>query len=301
MNINDIVVPECLPDSETVRTDICDYFWEIQRFDREVGDLVKILEKEKKLDETILVITGDNGMPFPRCKSNLYDLGTNVPLAIRWSNRIKGGRIVKDFISLQDLAPTILEAAGLKPPPEMTAHSFMDILATSKSGQIDPTRNRIFTGMERHAWVRKNGQGYPMRAIRTDEFLYILNFKPDRWPAGDPDGDEKNSPPGPYGDIDHSPSKSYMLEHQNSPEVKKIFELAFGKRPSEELYDLRQDPGQMNNIANNTEYAGVKAKLKDELITLLKTTKDPRVLGKGDVFDSYPYHGGGGKIPDIKK
>ncbi len=215
-----------------------------------------------------------------------------MPLAVRWPRRIKGGRVVEDFISLADLAPTFLEAAGLRPSAEMTAKSFLDVLTSGKSGRVDRKRDKVFTGKERHAYVREDGLGYPMRAIRTHEFLYIRNFKPDRWPAGDPVEVGFRDPPRPYGDIDSSPSKTYMMEHRDDPDVRGLFELAFGKRSAEELYDLRKDPSQLNNLAGQAEYAAVKSKLAAALMAELKATKDPRVLGRADAFDKYPYYGG---------
>ncbi|MHC4173138.1 MAG: sulfatase family protein [Planctomycetota bacterium] len=295
MKLQDVEVPACFPDSEVVRMDICDYYWEVERFDREVGELLKSLEVSGELDDMLVVISGDNGMPFPRCKSNLYDLGTNVPLAVRWPAAVKGGRVVEDFISLADLAPTFLEAAGLRPSTEMTARSFLDVLASGKSGRVDRKRDKVFTGKERHAYVRKDGLGYPMRAIRTHEFLYIRNFKPDRWPAGDPEEVGFRDPPRPYGDIDGSPSKTYMMEHRDDPDVRGLFGLAFGKRPAEELYDLRKEPSQLNNLADQAKYAAVKSRLAATLMAKLRATKDPRVLGKGDAFDTYPYYGGMGR------
>jgi len=301
MKLEDVEVPACLPDSEEVRTDICDYFWEVQRFDREVGELLKVLEENGELENTLVVISGDNGMPFPRCKSNLYDLGTNVPLAVRWPARVKGDRVVEDFISLSDLAPTFLEAAGLKPTPGMTAKSFLNVLTSAKSGRVDPKRDHVLTGKERHVPCQQTGMaGYPMRAIRTHDFLYIRNFKPDRWPAGAPKGYDQptkivvSRPLGThygYADVNAAPAKSYMLKYRDDPKVKKLFELGFGKRPAEELYDLRKDPAELNNVADRPEYAKVKSKLADDLMAELKVTKDPRVLGKGDAFDKYPYYG----------
>lgn len=293
MDPDRVQVPACLPDSEVVRKDICDYYWEVQRFDREVGELVGTLRKKGELDNTLVVITGDNGLPFPRCKSNLYDLGTNVPLAVRWPTEVKGGRVVEDFISLQDLAPTFLEAAGLNPTAEMTGRSFLDILTSDKAGRVDPKRDHVLTGKERHAWVRKGGLGYPCRAIRTHDFLYVRNFKPERWPAGDPvDGGEPYYSSRAYGDIDNSPTKTYMMEHQNDPRVRRLFELAFRERPAEELYDLQQDPDQLNNVANVPSYAETRKALAAALAEELKATGDPRVLGNGDVFDRYRYYGG---------
>ena len=249
------------------------------------------------------LISGDNGMPFPRCKSNLYDLGTKVPLAVRWPAAVKGGRVVEDFISLSDLAPTFLEAAGLKSTTEMTARSFLNVLTSGKSGRVDRKRDHVLTGKERHVPYQETGSGgYPMRAIRTHDFLYIRNFKPDRWPAGHAKGYAQptnivvSRPLGThygYGDCDASPTKSYMLKYRDEPEVARLFELAFGKRPAEELYDLRKDPGQLNNVAGQPEYTKIKSKLAAALMAELKATKDPRVLGRGDLFDKYPYYGGG--------
>ena len=301
MKLEDVQVPACMPDSETVRTDICDYYWEVQRFDTEVGELLKILDADGELDNTLVVISGDNGMPFPRCKSNLYDMGTNVPLAVRWPAVVKGGRVVRDFISLADLAPTFLEAAGLEPTAQMTARSFLDILTSGKSGRVDRKRNHVLTGKERHVVCQETGTGgYPMRAIRTHDYLYIRNFKPERWPAGAPKGYAESieidvtRPRGTffgYGDVDAAPTKSYMLKHRDDPKVRELFELGFAERPAEELYDLAKDPDQLNNVADKPEYVRTKKRLADLLMAQLRATEDPRVLGKGDAFDNYPYYG----------
>ena len=106
IKLSEVKVPACLPDNETVRSDVADYLWEVQRFDREVGEIMARLEAMGELDNTIVVVSGDNGMPFPRCKATLYDQGTRVPLAIRWGAKVKADRTVTDFVSLCDLAPT---------------------------------------------------------------------------------------------------------------------------------------------------------------------------------------------------
>jgi hypothetical protein len=152
-----------------------------------------------------------------------------MPLAIQWPAHVKGGRALEDFVSHTDLAPTILEAAGLKSPPELTGRSLFPLLTSEKSGQVDPMRDKVFLGRERHASVRASNVGYPIRAIRTKDFLYLRNFEPDRWPAGDPPI---------YGDMDQhldiagSPSKQAVVEHGGKPDVKRLFELSFGKRPA---------------------------------------------------------------------
>ena len=286
-DLTGVDLPSIFPDHDSVRIDMLDYFTEIEWFDRHLQKMVDLLEEMGELDNTLIIVTSDNGMPFPRCKSNLYDQGTNMPLAIRWGKRIASNRVVDDFISLTDLAPTILEAAGIAVPEEMTGKSMLPLLFSTKSGWIEESRDHVLTGKERHAWVRKNGLGYPMRAIRTNDFLYIRNFKPERWPAGDPDGFEQFDPSTPFGDIDHSPTKQYMMDHQN--DFQEQFALSFGKRPEEELYDLRADPDQVHNVAREPNYQEIKKQLDNKLINELVRTGDPRVLGNGDLFDKMPY------------
>ena len=281
--LEDVAVPPFLPDAAEVRSDILDYYVEVERFDRGVGEMLKLLRERGVLDNTMVVITSDNGMPFPRAKANLYDYGTRLPLAISWPARVRGGRVVDDFISFADFAPTFLEAAGLEPPSAMTGRSFLPLLTSGKAGHIEPDRDTVFTGRERHAFCRKGGLGYPCRAIRTEHFLYVRNFEPDRWPAGDPEV---------YGDIDGSPTKNFMMEHRDANNVAPLFRLAFNKRPAEELYDLEKDPAQMKNVAALPEYAEAKKKLRAQLDRWMKDVGDPRAFGRGSEWDRQPYYGG---------
>jgi N-sulfoglucosamine sulfohydrolase len=289
MDLKKIRRPACLPDHEIVRTDVADYYWEVQRFDREVGEALALLEKTGERDNTVIVVTGDHGMPFPRGKSNLYDLGTRVPLALRWGAKVKGGRTVDDFVSLTDLAPTFLEAAGIKSPPDMTGRSLQPLLAT---GQPDLKRDHIVFGKERHVPSQEKGNmsGYPSRALRTKEFLYIRNFRPDLWPNGIADAD-KAQIGNSFADTDNGPSKSYMMDHRDDPAVRTFFDLAFAKRPGEELYDLRKDPDQLVNVAGRSDYRDVRTRLAGQLTVILKETDDPRVVGGAEKFDAYPYYG----------
>src|SRR5207237_3422441 len=123
---------------------ICDYYFAVQRYDREVGAILKRIEVAGKLDNTLVLMTGDNGWPFPRAKANLYDAGTRQPLAVRWPAKVKPGRRSDAFISFQDLAPTFLEAAGLKPTPAMTGRSFLDLL----TGESSVVRDHVFLERE---------------------------------------------------------------------------------------------------------------------------------------------------------
>jgi len=285
LKLEDVRVPPIWPDAPSVRSDILDYYFEVETFDREVGAMLRLLETAGRLENTIVVITGDNGWPFPRAKANLYDAGTRQPLAVRWPHRVKGGRVFDDFLNHADLAPTFLEAAGLKPLPEMTGRSFLGLLTGSeKPGQ----RTRTFLERERHAKVRKGDMGYPARAIRTKEYLYIRNLRPDRWPAGDP---ELYFAVGPYGDCDGSPTKEFILAHRSEGKYAGFYELCFAKRPAEELYDLAVDPHQMRNVAESARYAEAKARLRAELEGWMKNTDDPRATSDDDRWDKYPYYG----------
>ncbi len=287
------VVPGCLPDTPEVRRDLLDYYFEVERFDRDVGELLKILEASGQLDHTLVVVTSDNGLPFPRCKANLHETGTHMPLAIRWPAKFNGGRTIDALVSLTDMAPTFLEAAGLRPLPEMTGQSLLPLL----EGKTQRGRDQVFVERERHANVRQGDLSYPARAVRTREFLYIRNLRPERWPGGDP---EKWKAVGEFGDCDNSPSKTFVLDHRNDEAFAKFFKLAFEKRPEEELYDLAKDPHQLNNVAAQPAYAAAKKQLRAALDRWMRDTKDPRADGGGDEFDRYPYFGDARRMPGGK-
>lgn len=284
MKPENVFVPPYLPDTEETRSDICDYYFAVQRYDRDVGAAMELLEKAGRLDNTIVIMTGDNGWPFPRGKANLYDAGTRQPLGIRWPAKVKAGRRSDAMISFADFAPTLLEAAGLKPTSAMTGRSFFDLL----TGESSIVRDRVFVERERHANVRQNDLGYPCRAIRTREYLYIRNFHPERWPAGDP---EMWKAVGPFGDIDGGPTKDVIVKGQNDAALGKFFQLACGKRPAEELFDVVKDPFQLTNLAERPEHAEAKKKLHAELERWMKETGDPRAAGEDDRWDRYPYYG----------
>jgi arylsulfatase A-like enzyme len=182
------------------------------------------------------------------------------------------------------MAPTFLEAAGLKPPEAMTARSLMDVFTKAET----TPRDRAFTAMERHDGCRKGGKGYPCRALRTKDFLYIRNYEPDRWPSGDPDA--RNCARAiPFGEVDPSPTKSLLMNKKDT--YQKFYQLAFDHRPAEELYDLSLDHGQINNVASLPTYAKIKSDLSAQLQQYTAKTGDPRALGKNAPWDYYPYYG----------
>jgi arylsulfatase A-like enzyme len=291
MDLSKIHVPGFLPDNEDVRSDIADYYYEVQRWDSDVGKALALLEDAGELENTIVVMTGDHGMPFPRCKGNLYDWGVRVPLAIRWGNGIaKTGRRVADFASLPDLAPTFLELAGVEVPKDMTTRSLLPILQSDQSGRTDATRDMVVTGRERHCKAQEapSTAGYPVRAIRTDRWLYIMNLEPSRWPAGAP---ENSTAKWPYADCDGGPTKQSILTDQDA-KAKAAYRLCFAKRPAAELYDIQADPYQLRNLAADPAHAAVAADLRQRLTAYLTHTRDPRFTAAPVLFDTYSYVGG---------
>lgn len=232
------------------------------------------------------MVTSDNGMPFSRTKATLYDSGTRMPTATRWGSRVPGGRRVDDLVSHVDLAPTFLDAAGLEPSETHDGRSLMPLLESTAEGRLDPGWNQVLTAMERHTWCRPDGATYPMRAIRTHDYLYIRNFEPDRWPSGGPEFISSNN--APHGDIDDGPFKDFMLRPETRRDFPTEFELGFGKCPLEELYDCRADPHQMKNLAADPAYEGVRRQLWTRLESALRATGDPRVDGH-DPWQGYAY------------
>lgn len=280
-----VQVPAIFPDHAIVRNDILDYYHEVEHFDSMVGSAIALLEKKNQLENTIIVITSDHGMPFPRAKASLYDAGTHVPLAISWPKGIQSpGRQYEGLVNLSALAPTFLQLAGLKPPDMMIAESLVGIFKSSEA----PIRPYAYTAMERHDGCRVGGKGYPCRAIRSDKFLYIRNFEPSRWPAGNPDP-TVCARGIPFGEVDSSPTKTLIMN--GTPEMKKFYDLAFKKRPAEELYDISSDPHQLQNIAGTPHYADIQKTLRSSLNEYLKESGDPRLNNQFAPWDYYPYYG----------
>lgn len=300
-----IAVPPYLPDVPPVRGDMLDYKFGIERFDRELGELLSMLEARGELENTIVVMTGDNGWPFPRGKATIYDSGTHVPLAIRWGGVRHPGRTSDAVVSLTDLAPTFLALAGVTRPEAMTGESLLPILE-DESG-ASRRRDHTFTAMERHMDCRQvAGWGYPMRGVRTREYLYIRNFAPGRAPAGDASVKSWTAEQiatsyfTEYGDIDPGPTKAYLVTHRHDPQVRPFFLRATAPRPTRELYDVNADPYQLTNLAGHADRASVVSRLDRLLLDAMRRTGDPRAFGRGDVFDRYPtYNDPGFERPAI--
>jgi len=295
-------LPPFLPDVPALRQDFADYLGEVQAFDASLGVLIAELKKAGEFNNTIIVVSGDHGPAgFPHGKCNLYDFGVRVALSISGPG-IKGNRIVDDFTSLPDLAPTFLEAGKTKLPDGMSARSLWPTLKSEKQGLADASRTQVYTGRERHVGRAREGWlPYPQRAIRTKDFLYVINFKPQRYPLGDHYGLQDGKTPPMTAlenntlitlpDEDAGPTKAWLVTNRNDPKVKPFFDHAYGRRAGEELFDLKKDPHQMLNVAIDPAYADTLKQLRDRLMAELKATHDPRLVDDGKFFETPPMAG----------
>ena len=282
-------VPAYWPDNETVRHDMLDYALEVQHADVHLGRMLNELEKRDQLDNTLIIVTSDHGMPFPRVKGYAYHDSNHVPLAVRWSGGIKHpNRAIDDFVDFTDVAATLLDLAQVDAPQSgmaaITGKSWRPILESDKSGQVIPQRDHVLIGKERTDVGRPHDQGYPIRGIVTAEYLFLKNYEPSRWPAGNPETG--------YLDTDGSPTKSLILERGRQNRQDKYWQLNFGMRPAYELYDLTDDRDCVENLAQSKTQSAARAariaELESRMESKLREQGDPRMLGNGQIFDQYP-------------
>ena len=305
--LKDAEVPGFLPDNDVIRGDLLDYAVEIEWFDLHLQKMLEYLEEIGELDNTIVIVTSDNGMSFPSAKANAFEYGVHVPMAIRFPKDFSGGRIIKDPIGFIDLAPTILEltktsSEGMLP---LSGNSILSILESKEQGFVDDSRKYVFAGRERHSSSRYLNWGYPQRVISGEDYIYIWNMKPDRWPTGAPqrinpddptqllpmyglDDNGKYIRQSAFTDIDDAPSKTNIIENYGKEGMKPYFDLINKKRPEFELYNVIEDPYCLSNLSGKSLYNDIENELKEALTKELKRTNDPRVVGPDtEIFDSY--------------
>jgi uncharacterized sulfatase len=277
----DLKIPEFLPQTPGVRRQRANLAYEICHADRDLGRVLALLEERGELANTLLIVTADNGTQVLRSKTNLYDWGVRVPLAMMWPAQVKGGRRVDDFVNFADLAPTMLEATGLPVPNGMSGRSVLDVLTSGKSGRVDPARSWTAAGVEWH------GEAAPVslagRMIRNERYLYIVNYSDAPRRAVDP---SKQRPDAEYAKNRETDNEiDLTVKHPAHPEVKRFTAYFVDPRPREELYDSETDPWQLNNLAASPAHAGVKAKLRDRLEAYQRQTRDPRITGEMEIFE----------------
>ncbi|QDV14972.1 Sulfatase [Rosistilla oblonga] len=304
MKLEEAEVPGYLPDSPEIRSDLLDYAFEAERFDDDCATMMQMIRDAGEFENTIFIVTSDNGMPFPRAKANCYEHGIHVPLAISWPGHFPAGRTSDDLVGFVDIAATIYEASGVVPPPAkpLSGKSMLAMLQSQKSGIIEPQRTEVFSARERHSSSRFNSLGYPQRAIRTHQYLYIRNFRPERLPAGPaqkydsvtydaagkPVDAQLGDAHGGYHDIDACPSLDFLIEKRDDPKFGKFLGLSVDLRPREELFDIQRDPDCLHNLATDPEFESVRKDLHKRLTQHLETTGDARQIDGGDIWEMYP-------------
>lgn len=280
IKLDEVTLPGFVPDTPGVRRARANYLYEVQHADRTLAALLAVLEERGELANTLVIVTADNGTSLPRAKTNLYDWGVHVPLAMMWPARVPAGRTIDDFVGFPDLAPTILAAAGLPVPPEMTGRSLLATLVSHASGRVDPARDVTVNGIEWH------GNMPPIdiaaRMIRDDRFAYIVNYSdtPRIAPS-----ESAVRPAGRYdADVQKLDVLPLLAAFPERPELQRFIRLIKDPRPREELYDCVADPDQVKNLAAVADFAAIKARLRARLEDIQRRTGDPRVTGDMTVF-----------------
>ncbi len=251
VTLGQVSLPPFMADTKANRRKRGNFAFEICYADTHLARMLESLEKAGELANTLVVVTSDNGTAIVhdgqhRGKASPYDFGVHEPLAMMWPSRLKSGRKVTDFVSFADFAPTFLEIAGVDVPAEMTGRSLLPILESEKSGRIEPERDFIVTGLEWH------GEFDPVsrscRSIRDDRYAYVVR----------------------YANVD---SQNRPLDNEALTKPSKI-----------EFYDLKNDPWQLNDLADDPEFANPKERLAAKLRTVGLESGDPRVTGEVDIF-----------------
>jgi N-sulfoglucosamine sulfohydrolase len=263
-NPGDVIVPPYVPDKPEVRRDLALYYDEIARLDENIGRVLAELDAQGVASNTLVIFMADNGRPFPRCKTTVYDSGIKMPFIVRWPGKIKAATRCESLISSVDIAPTLLELAGVPEPATFQGRSFAKLF-TEPAAKI-----------REHAFAEHNWHDYDahQRAVRTERFKYIRNF-------------DANLPNTPPADAVRSPTFQAMRKLRNAGQLPPDQTSCFVKpRPEEELYDLDNDPHELRNVANDAKHSVILKTLRGELAKWQRETEDPVPgLRNADEFD----------------
>lgn len=249
---DDAIVPPFLPDTPEVRGDLAMYYDEITRLDGYVGKVLAELERLGRAENTVVMFIADNGRPFPRSKTTLYDSGIHTPCLVRWPAKIKPAQTNSSLVSSIDIAPTLLALAGIEAPESFVGESFAPLL----SDPSRPHRDAIFSEHNWHDYAAHK------RAVRTERYLYIRNALPQY--ACTPPADAVRSPT-------YTAMKRLHAEGKLTPEQSLCF---VAPSPKEELYDLASDPHSLRNVAGEAEHQEALAALRQRLDAWIKETDD---------------------------
>ena len=257
-------VPPYLPDVQAVREDLANYYDEITRFDQNVGKVLEELERQGVEKNTVVMVISDNGRPFPRAKTTLYDSGIKTPLIVRWPGTIEPGSVSDSLVSTIDIAPTVLDLAGLEPLGSFQGRSFIETLR-------DPSAEIRDYAFAEHNW--HDYKAYE-RAVRSPRWLYIRNWLP-------------QLPQTPPADAVNSPTYDAMRRmFENGELTKEQAEIFTTPTPEEELYDTRNDPFQLNNLADDPAHAEKLEQMRQTLQDWRQRTNDEMAEElTPDIFD----------------
>ena len=248
-----VVVPPYLVDGEDTRRDLADYYDEITRMDGHIGRMISVLERKHLMENTVIVFLSDNGMPFPRCKGSLYDSGIQTPLVFMWNGVIPENKVHSNgLVSTVDLAATLLDFAAVRMDEGVYSRSFRQLL-------FDPSlRGRDYIFSERN-WHDTDEY---IRCIRTEDIKLIYNAYYD-------------IPHGTTMDLSSSLSWFELKRNQRNgilkPEQSQIF---VAPRAMVEIYDLKKDPNELENVADRLPYAIDCKKWAKLLVDWQKETRD---------------------------
>ena len=277
-----VTPPFYLANEPQTRSDLAQYYDEIKRFDHYVGEVVKELETQNELDNTLLIVMADNGRPFPHSKTRLNDRGMKTPFVMHWPKEVEKGNQCGSLVSAIDIAPTILELAGVALPASFQGHSFRKLLGNPET----PFRNYVFA---EHNWHDYEAHG---RMVRNKTFMYILNSRPQKPQMGP--ADAVGSPA--FMALDALRQKGKLSAIQAD-----IFVVP---RPAEELYDLDRDPLQLVNVASDPQFTEQLEDLRVVLKQWMEETGDdiPENLTKDwylrkPGYIKTPSHGVRGEMP----
>jgi len=250
--LEDVVVPPYLADVPETRKDLALYYDEITRLDDNVGELLAELDRQGERDNTLVLFLSDNGRPFPRAKTTLYDSGIKAPWLVRWPKQVKSGSASNSLVSAVDLAPTFLALAGIKAESSFQGKSFLPILKTPKS----VIRETVFA--ERH-WHDFDDHA---RAVRSERYKYIRNYYPD-------------IPGTPPADAVRSLTFQAMRRLRDEGKLSQPQLACFTKpRPEEELYDTEVDPHELRNLAGDPKHLTQLNQLRKALGEWQRSTGD---------------------------
>ena len=262
-----LTVPPYLLDLPETRAAMADYYTDVTNMDSEVGQALRALEEAGRDQDTAVIYTSDQGAQFPFGKWTCYDVGLRVPFIVRWPGRIEGGATSDAMIHFVDVLPTLIELAGGSPPDDLDGKSFADVLR----GKADRHRDVVF-GVQTTRGIIDGSEAYAIRSVRTDRYHYIRNLNHD----------------SAFHNVLIGKDRAYWpawVERAKTDPHAAAVVRRYQHRPAEELYDVRNDPYELNNLADDPALQRVKADLAGQLSRWMEQQGDRGVATELQAFE----------------